>query len=312
MTPTILAPFSVTGGSAGQPLYLTENDVMALVSPAEVCWIVGDLAWRDDLRPGFAANSQHGPLSLGAKAGFVGTDAFGVKIRAGQEGRYLTVVWGDGGRLRGIVESAYLTYLRTAALMMALPARHGVPVARMLVLGTGRLGSACCLVAQHLYPDGEIWTWSPSGSGPRVIWPGLDAARTRRWPPEAGGLGDFDLVVTATHATEPLPLDGVRARYIGVGGACRPTRRELPREMVTWADQLCSDAPTIAGQTCGDLQGLDARELGPIRSFRETAPVAGTTITLVCGTGAVDAGLALAVCDRAAVRSFDHQPGVHS
>jgi ornithine cyclodeaminase/alanine dehydrogenase-like protein (mu-crystallin family) len=288
-------------------LYLREADVKALISPVEICQVVADLTWSDDLQLGFSADCQADHLSIGAKAGFIGHDAFGVKIRAGQEGRYLTAVWRGGGRLCGVVESAYLAYLRTAALMMVLPARHGVPVGRILVLGTGRLGSACCLIAEQLYVGAEVWVWSPSGGGPRVAWPGLDVASARFWQPGPNRDDAFDLVVTATRATEPLPLAGVSARYIGVGGACRPNRRELPQALVTSAVQLCSDAPALAPQVCGDLVGLAGQPIGSIRSFRETTPVPGSTIAFICGSGAIDAGLALAVCDRArSTQSGEH------
>lgn len=269
--------------------YLREDQVREVLPPGDICAAVARVIRENDLQPGFVAEARHGELSVGARSGFVGRDAFGIKVRAGAEGRYLTLVWDGDGHLGTVVESAYLTYLRTAALLMLVPHLHGVSVARMLIMGTGRLGSACCSVASVWYPAAQVYVWSRSADLPRVGWPGLDRSAVRIWAGRALRETDFDIITTCTPAREPLPLRHVRSRYVGVAGAVRPDRRELPDQWPRQAAQLCSDLPARAVATCGDLAELPA---AAVRSLSEARVTAGSCITFVCGNGAIDTHLA--------------------
>ncbi len=260
-----------------------------VVPPGDICAAVATVMRAGDLQPGFVAEACHGGLSIGARSGFVGHDAFGMKIRAGAEGRYLTLVWDGDGHLDAVVESTYLTYLRTAALLMLVPYLHGVSVSRILIMGTGRVGSACCSVANIWYPAAQVYVWSRSADLPRVGWPGLDRSAVRIWTGATIRQTDFDIVTTCTPAREPLPLRHLRPRYVGVAGAVRPDRRELPDQWPRQAAQLCSDLPARAIVTCGDLIGMPTVA---VRSLGEARVMAGSCITFVCGNGAIDTHLA--------------------
>lgn len=201
------------------------------------------------------------------------------------------------------MESVYLTYMRTAALQLVLPRLHGVAVSRILIMGTGRLGSACCTIARAWYPDAEVYAWSRSADGPKIPWAGLDPAEVRIWSERLGRDDEFDIVATCTPASQPLPLDHVSVRYVSVAGAVRPDRRELPGQWPRCLGQLCSDFPERAPTVCEDLAALPRMTILPLR---DTRAVSGSSVAFICGNGALDICLADAAWRRHEAKGVQH------
>lgn len=276
--------------------YLTEDDVRRTLPPGALFEMVGGLVLRHELESPFAAEASLTNISLAAKAGVVDSQGFGLKIRAGAEGRYLTVAWpvADGDAY-AVVESSYLTYFRTAALLLLLPWKRHLRVARILVLGTGRLGSAAILLARTLYPDSEVSSWSPSGRLPSDHWGLGTTLDVTVWQPPNGKGERFDLVLSCVPSCDPSLLEPVTPTYVGVGGAVNRGRTSLPAHWVRDSSLCCADAPTHARERCGDVRALGLSPLVPlVDALRiKPSPRPGPVITFVCGTGGIDVALAL-------------------
>src|SRR4051794_4249324 len=104
--------------------YVDEQRVREALQPRDLLRVACDLLETADPNWGASLEVGSGLLTLGAKAGFADADCFGLKIRCGREGHYITLAWTEPGLPAVVVEAQYLTYFRTAAVAMALPLRH--------------------------------------------------------------------------------------------------------------------------------------------------------------------------------------------
>jgi ornithine cyclodeaminase/alanine dehydrogenase-like protein (mu-crystallin family) len=268
-----------------------EATVRALVSRRDVFGIVRAATLGSAVRHGPGVSAMLSGHDVGVKIGAVEGGAFGVKVRAGAEGNYLTVAWDGRRALAGLVESSYLTYCRTAAALLLPATELGSPVGEVLVMGGGRLGQACALLARDLHPDARIHLWSRT---PGRLGGECGQAVDGWWTPDRGRSARFDLVVTCTRSPVPLPLETVESAFVSVGGAVAGRRRELPDNLLRGVGAIYADDPDQVRLRCGDLDALAhgpaVEPLGDL--VHGTGPAAGRTLTFVCGSGGYDVLLA--------------------
>ncbi len=270
---------------------VSEAAVRATLSRLDVFGIVRAASLEGSVQHGPVASAVLSGHDIGVKIGKVKGAGFGVKVRAGSEGRYLSIAWDNGCRLIGVVESSYLTYCRTAAALVLPVAELSSTLTRVLIMGSGRLGQACALLVRDLYPLAIIQLWSPSS---RDLTSECAGVLDGWWTPDARRDDEFDLLLTCTRSPEPLPLDTVNCSYVGVGGAVDGRRRELSGNLLREVGAIYADDPDEAALRCRDLDGLAKRtRVRPLSDLAapSRAPV-GRTLTFVCGSGGYDALLA--------------------
>jgi hypothetical protein len=281
-------------------IVVSDATVRQVLSRLDVYALVRAASLDGSVQHGPAVSVVAGGHDVGAKIGHVDGAGFGVKVRVGAEGTYLSLAWDDSRHLVGVVESTYLTYARTAAALLLPPTELGARVHRVLVMGSGPLAQACALLARDLHPDAQIQLWSRTRREGRHDWRDVVDGW---WDPVACTTASFDLVVTCTRADAPLPLDAVDARYVSVGGAVDGRRREVPSSLLRTACRAYADDATQAAQRCRDVDWLPAH--CTVRPFSELAPAAtepdGCTLTFVCASGGYDALLASHVLGAIAV-----------
>lgn len=278
-------------------VYMPEQDVCRLISSEQLMSWVSDLLVQQKIFSGLNVEETLAEINLATKGGYIAGLGYGVRIRTGGEGHYTTVVWDSRGRFLGVLEASALTYLRTAALLLTLPFQAHMRVRRVLVMGTGKLGTACIELLCHLYPQAVIAIWSRS----QDVWVsrwlaqiGVDGTQVQWWKPASRQTEEFDIVLTCTRAEEPLSeLAHVYASYVGVGGAVNNRRRELPTHWLKAAQHICADDPVRAQQKCGDLIGLEGNVETLSDCLLHTALPARRVLCFICGIGAIDVGLAL-------------------
>lgn len=268
-----------------------EATVRALVSRRDVFGIVRGATLGNAVRHGPAASATLFGHDVGVKIGAVEGGGFGLKVRAGVEGNYLTVAWDGRRALAGLVESTYLTYCRTAAALLLPATELASSVREVLVMGGGRLGQACALLARDLHPDARIRLWSRTSGRPVGE---CAQAVDGWWTPDPGRPARFDLVVTCTRSPVPLPLETVESAFVSVGGAVAGRRRELPDNLLRGVAVVYADDPAEVLLRCGDLDALGhgpaVEPLGDL--VHGAGSAAGRTLTFVCGSGGYDVLLA--------------------
>lgn len=213
------------------------------------------------------------------KIGYLDNVAASYRIRLDAEPpRYVTLVTVRPDRPL-LVASTYLTYQRTAALLLSAPwlARsHG---RRVLVVGAGRLGSAIAKMAAGIFTESSVSVFSRrprpaiTRSGARIV---STISATDR----------FDIVVTATNSKLPLTseLPLAHARWLVVGGSSRNAVeiRNVPLK----PRRQYSDSPLNA-----KFRGLLDHPDSLPRPTAATVPDV-PSVVIVCGGGGVDGYLA--------------------
>lgn len=268
-----------------------ENVVRGLLSRRDIFDIVRIAALRREVRNGPAISVQLSRHDIGVKIGSVEGGGFGLKVRAGAEGNYFSVAWNVDRRLMGLVESSYLTYCRTAAALLLPPTELSPTLNDVLILGSGPLGQATALLARDLHPESRIVLWSRTH---RTLSRELDDKLDGWWVPDQRRVEHFDVVVTCTRSPVPLPLDGVDASYVSVGGAVDGRRRELSGNLLHDVSVVYADDPDQAARRCRDLDAVDnPPSILPLGSLvSEQQRPAGRILTVVCGSGGYDVLLA--------------------
>jgi ornithine cyclodeaminase/alanine dehydrogenase-like protein (mu-crystallin family) len=242
------------------PLYLTEADVDALLTPAEAFTAVEACCER--LARGAVQNPDRVRLELadGVFAAMPAADAelgfAGVKTYAwtGSGTPFLVVLVAiEGTRIEALVEAGSLGRLRTAAASAVAATRLQRPGATTLgVIGCGRQAAGHVTALRDALPALE-----------RVVVYGRDPQRLaqfcREHDCEAGeshsDAGACDIVVTATTAQDPV----LRGEWLQPGalvcgiGANEPTWRELDNVVLERATFVCSDLRAQAQAEAGDL-----------------------------------------------------------
>src|SRR5579875_3238678 len=276
-------------------VYLPDEIVRRLLSLQAFMPAVIDLLMQQNLCSGLVAEETLGQVNLAIKGGYVADIGYGIRIRTQGEGHYTTVVWDAKGKFVGTLDASSLTYLRTAALLLALPFQTQMNVRQVLVMGTGKLGTACIELLCHLYPQAAIAIWSRSQHvfpSPWLIQ--AFSEQVQWWEPTSRQEEVFDIVLTCTRASNPLPkLLHVSASYVGVGGAVNHHRCELPPQWIAQAERIYADDPLQAAEKCGDLEKATGTITSLGACLQSSVPISRHSICFVCGMGAIDIGLAL-------------------
>lgn len=232
----------------------------------------------------------------GLPGGPVGLRVYG---RWGPGSDQLTVVWGPGGRLLGVVQGGLLGVLRTGGLgAVALDALAPNRPLRIGVVGSG---------AQAW---GQMWAATGVRSVEDIAVVSRDPDRAARFAARVQGeLGltcrpvghaeeacaGRDVVVVATTSSTPV----LRAEWLeptavvmtlGTGGQ---GRGEIPPELIRDAGHLVSDAPDQVRATGPDLAGRTVVHLGAHAARPTPAPPTdGRSVYLSFGLTGSEARLA--------------------
>lgn len=283
------------------PLYLTEQQVAELLTPAEAFAAVESSF--DRLARGVIDNPArvraevpHGVFAVmpcvDHELGYAGLKSF-LWLPAGTP--FLVVLFSlEHARIEAVVEADVLGQLRTAAAS-AVAAEHLARAdARTLgVIGCGRQAAAHIAALRAALPSLE-----------RVLAYGRDDARRaafcREHDCEEAGSGReaaaCDIVVTATTAEQPVLLgewlrDGA---FVCAVGANAPAARELDDEVLRRAAFVCTDARAQAQLEAGDLiEPVDrgildwpaVHELQDVVTGRRSGRTDGEAITLFKSNG---------------------------
>lgn len=266
--------------------FLSDEFIMKKYKPEKIFQYVNELITEDRLHKGIETEERE-HINLGIKTGYYFNNSFGMKVRAGYEGNYYTFTWDYTGQITGVVQSNYLTYFRTASLLMHYPNLHfNDSEIKILIMGSGRLGLACLSLAQHLFPKSRIFLWNRSPKPKLEHWKlYIDDSKIHYcdYPN-----GFFDIILTCTNSSQPLPLQDCSYRYIGVGGAVNENRKEIPRELLD-NDSIIkfSDQPERAREKCGDITNEDKVNL-----MKEVVTDKYKVVSaFICGSGDIDVGI---------------------
>ena len=244
------------------PLYVTEEQVAELLTPAEA--IAAVEAWFDRLARGVIDNPARVRAELPGgvfavmpcvdhELGYAGLKSF-LWLPDGTP--FLVVLFSlEHARLEAVVEADYLGQLRTAAAS-AVAAKHLARAdARTLgVIGCGRQAASHVAALRDRAAVARARARAlprrraPRGVLPRARLRGGGSAR------EAGGC---DVVVTATTSKEPV-LRGEWLRdgaFVCAVGANAPAARELDDAVLGRAAFVCTDSRAQAQLEAGDLIG---------------------------------------------------------
>jgi ornithine cyclodeaminase len=169
------------------------------------------------------------------------------------------------GAFVALVEGETITERRTAAVSVVATERLALkPLGTLAILGAGVQGFAHleAFLDARLVTNVRIWSRTLASAerlASRAREAGL-AAFIAADP--AAAVRDADVVVTATSASEPLfaAADITDGAHINAVGACVPSRRELPADLLAEAN-VYVDSIDATWQESGDLL-LAVRDLG--------------------------------------------------
>jgi len=255
------------------PLYLDNETVQALVSPAEAADVIDQL-FADEAK-GLVQNKPTTELDIPGgffrlKAGVTqGVGSYGFKAYGAvkRPSRYIVFVYSlETGYLEGIVEAFKLTEIRTGAVS-AVGVRHMArPDARSLgIIGSGREArqQLTALAAERKLSGVKVYSRSAEKRE------GYAAEMTAKLgiPVTAvataeAAVRDVDMLVTITGANEPV-MSGAwlsPGTFICAVGATTPNRRELDEEAVGRCGTIVVEHLPQASTECGEL--LAAAKVG--------------------------------------------------
>jgi alanine dehydrogenase len=274
-----------TKRASQRPLYLTEDDVLRLVTVKDAIAALELLfkTWPDPSTvnlPRQRAQIGTGSFNL-MGAAWGASDVFGLKAYYGAAGgRFHVVLYSSrDGRLKAMIEADHLGRIRTGAASGLATKILANPDARILgVIGAGRQAftqvAAVCAVRK--IDTVRVFTRTPEHreAFAREIEKKLRITAKAALSGEAA-VGDADVVVTITKSAEPV----LRANWLKSGahvnaaGANAASRREVDAETVLRATVRATDhreqARLEAGEyhdlvAAGRLQWQDVVELGDI------------------------------------------------
>jgi alanine dehydrogenase len=242
------------------PLYLSEQDVTGLVTPADTLAVIEDSFRR--LASGAAVNEPRKrlPLPDGYLAVMASTDTelgyAGLKSYTLVEGRLAFVVClfslADGG-LAAVIEADRLGQVRTGAasgVAARYLAREGA--SSLALIGCGWQAESQLTALTAAVPSFErtlAWCRTPERLGAFCEATGAEPAESAQ---EAAAC---DVVVTATTSKDPV-LRGewlVEGALVCAIGANHPTARELDNRVLERASFVCCDSLAQARLESGDL-----------------------------------------------------------
>jgi thiomorpholine-carboxylate dehydrogenase len=202
----------------------------------------------------------------------------------------------DTGEPLAVMDGRLVTEMRTAAVSAAATRRVAAPDSHVLALLGSGVQAGAHLAALRLvraFDEVRVWSRTPEHARRFAAQHGVSAA-----PDAESAVRDADVVVTATHAREPI-LWGAWLKpgaHVNAVGAPRPTWREL------------DDAAMNAGALVVDSRAAVLRESGDV--ILSKAPIyaeigeifAGTTPPPSAGTTTVFKSVGIAIEDIAAAQ----------
>ncbi len=293
-------------GAFKRPLYLTEADVLRLVSVKDAIATLELLfeTWPDPATVNLPR--QRAPIGNGALnlmgAAWGAADVFGLKAYYGVPGgRFHVLLYSAAdASLKAMIEADHLGRIRTGAASGLATKLLANPQARTLgVIGAGRQAftqvAAVCAVRK--IETVRVFARTPAHreAFAAEIERKLRVAATPAASAEAA-IGDADVVITITKSAEPV----LRANWLKSGvhinaaGANAASRREVDAETVLRATVRATDhlaqARIEAGEyrdlvAAGRLQWQDVVELGDILTERVPGRRGPADITLFKSLG---------------------------
>src|SRR3954447_9098312 len=249
-------------------LWLTEQDVRALLSPVELIdameRALGDFSAAAVVQPvrtaiEIADHSFFAVMpALYPAAGVLGAKLVTVVPANAARGlhTHLAVIAlfdPHTGELAAMLDGRYITEVRTAAVSAVSTRRLARPDAAVLaILGSGVQAASHFDALRRVRDFRAVRVWSPT----RAHRDRFAAARpdTRATDTPEDAVRDADVVVVATSSVTPA----IAATWVSPGahviaiGACRPTQRELDPDLVARA-ALFVDSRAAAIQESGDI-----------------------------------------------------------
>ncbi len=185
----------------------------------------------------------------------------------------------DTGEPLAVIDGRLITEMRTAAVSAAVTGRLAAPESRVLALiGSGVQARAHLAALSRVRSFAEVRVWSPTEGHARRF---AEEHRARAAPNAEAAVRDADVVVTATHARQPI-LRGAWLKpgaHVNAIGAPRPTWRELDDEAMN-RGVLVVDSREAVLQESGDVILSNApiyAEVGEIFAGTRPRPPAGAT-----------------------------------
>jgi alanine dehydrogenase len=259
------------------PLLLTEADIRRVLPMSDlIAAMVDALA---DFSAGRVVQPVRTVLEVGPTRAYFGVmpaarvDEAGhgtmgaklVTVYAGNHGRGLpshlaTIILMDAetGALTALLDGRYITEARTAAVSAVSVDRMARSDARVLaIIGSGVQARSHLEAIRHVRTLDAVRVWSPN-AGHRArfakemtaecgipVWSAEDAA---------SAVHDADIVVLATGSPNPVVAraDIAPGTHLCAVGACRPTQREMPGDLVA-AARLIVDSRAAAVVEAGDI-----------------------------------------------------------
>src|SRR5580704_3450827 len=248
------------------PLWLSESDVRAVLSPAEL--IDAMESALEALSSGRVVQPVRTAFEIGDRTFFALMPAFdrehailGAKLVSVVPANFakgipthlaaISLFDAASGELTAVMDGRYITEVRTAAAS-AVSVRHlARPDASVLaILGSGVQARSHLEALQLVRPFREIRAWSPTPEHLREFAAGpVQAARSA-----SEAVRGADVILIATSAVTPAidnawVADG--AHVIAIG-ACRPSQREIDSALVARA-ALFVDSRAAAVKESGDV-----------------------------------------------------------
>jgi ornithine cyclodeaminase/alanine dehydrogenase-like protein (mu-crystallin family) len=208
----------------------------------------------------------------------------------------------EHGRPLAVLDGRLITEMRTAAVSAAVTKRLAAPESRVIaLLGSGVQATAHLAALRTLFAFEEVRVWSRTPSHAKRF---AEAQGARAMDLEDAVRG-ADVVVTATHATQPF-LKGSWLKpgaHVNAVGAPRPNWRELDDDCMH--NILVVDSREAARAESGDVILSHASifaEAGEVLAGTKVVPDSATTIFKSLGLAVEDIATAELVYGRASAR----------
>jgi alanine dehydrogenase len=293
------------------PLWLSESDVRAVISTAELIDAMESALAA--LSAGRVVQPVRTAFEIGDRTFFALMPAFdrehailGAKLVSVVPANFdrgipthlaaISLFDTETGELTSVMDGRYITEVRTAAAS-AVSVRHlaRADASVLAILGSGVQARSHLEALPLVRSFTEIRAWSPTPDHlQRFVADSRVPVRATRTAEEA--VRGADVVVLATNSVTPAIENawvGSGTHVIGIG-ACRPTQQEVDPELVARA-YLVVDSRAAALQESGDIalpirQGLFTAdhvraELGEIVSGRKTGRSSPDQVTLFKSLG---------------------------
>jgi len=188
-----------------------------------------------------------------------------VTVYAGNHARGLTshlatiiLMDAETGALTALLDGRYITEARTAAVSAVSVDRMARADARVLaIIGSGVQARSHLEAIRHVRALNAVRVWSPNAANrDRFAREMTAASGIPVWSADdaASAVRDADIVVLATASPAPVIAreDIAPGTHICAVGACRPTQREMPADLVA-AARLIVDSRAAALVEAGDI-----------------------------------------------------------